>query len=124
MIRYSDGEGIVKIKGISVREGQDKNIKLPKVAVGVFSRYLYRDIIEKHSSKAVGYIACANYERDVYIIKYQNHEITLFLAQVGACRIADDIEELKVHGVETFIIFGNCHCDSFWVVWFFDIIIF
>ena len=108
MIRYSDGEGIVRINGLHFRDGQNKKIVLPHVAIGVFSRYLYNDVIEKFSSKEVGYISCANYESNVYIIKYKDFEITFFMAHVGACRIADDIEQLKTHGVDTFIIFGNC----------------
>lgn len=56
MIRYSDEEGFIRPHGIKYRENQDENIKLPKVAVGVFSRHLFEDVIEKFSSLEVGYI--------------------------------------------------------------------
>ena len=107
MIKYSDGEGIVRINGLHNDEERIKN-KLPSVAIGVFSRYLYQEVIEKFPSYEVGYLSCANYRTNVYIIKYKNQEITFFMAHVSAPRIADDIEQLKVNGVKTFIIFGNC----------------
>lgn len=108
MIRYSDEEGFIKPKGISFREGQDRNIKLPKVAVGVFSRYLYEDVIEKFSCLEVGYISTANIESNVYIFKYKDIELTFFMAGVSGPVISAGIEELHAQGVEKFIIFGNC----------------
>lgn len=108
MIRYSDEEGFIRPHGIKYRENQDKNIKLPKVAVGVFSRHLFEDVIEKFSSLEVGYISCANMDRNVYIIKYKDVEITFFMAGVSGPWIAGDIEELYAAGVEKVIIFGNC----------------
>ena len=42
-----DEEGFIRPRGIKFREGQDPNIKLPKVAIGVFSSHLYKDIVEK-----------------------------------------------------------------------------
>ncbi len=107
MIKYSDSEGIIRISGIH-KDNKRIDIKLPSVAIGVFSRYLYQDIIEKFPSTEVGYFSCANYNSNVYIIKYKNTEITFFMANVSAPRIADNIEQLKVNGVKTFIIFGNC----------------
>ena len=68
VIKYSDEEGFIKAKGIKFRDGQDKNIILPKVAVGVFSRHLFNDVVEKFSCKEVGYIATANVEKNVYIL--------------------------------------------------------
>lgn len=108
MIRYSNDEGFIKPKGIKFRENQDKNIKLPKVAVGVFSRHLFDDVIEKFSCKEVGYISSANMERNIYILRYKDTEITFFMAGVSGPWISADIEELHVQGVEKFIIFGNC----------------
>lgn len=108
MIRYSSEEGFIKAKGIKFREGQDKNIKLPKVAVGVFSRHLFEDVIQKFNCREVGYISCANLERDVYVLSYNSVDITFFMAGVGGPWISADIEELRMQGVEKFIIFGNC----------------
>lgn len=107
MIKYSEGAGIVRITGLH-KDEKKIDIKLPSVAIGVFSRYLYQDIIEKFPSREVGYISCANYRTNVYIVKYKDVEITFFMAHVSAPRIADDIEQLKVNGVTKFIIFGNC----------------
>ena len=39
MIKFSEEEGFIKAHGFKHREGQDKNIKLPSVTVGVFSRH-------------------------------------------------------------------------------------
>ena len=76
MIKYYDEEGFIKPTGIKFREGQDENVILPKVAVGVFSRYLFFDVVEKYSCKEVGYIFSANMERNVYILRYRNIELT------------------------------------------------
>lgn len=108
MIRYSEEEGFIKAKGIKFREGQNSSIKLPKVAVGVFSRHLFFDVVEKFSCMEVGYMSCANMERNVYILRYKDTEITFFMAGVSGPWISADIEELSKQGVEKFIIFGNC----------------
>lgn len=108
MIRFSNEEGFVKPKGIKFREEQDRNIVLPKIAVGVFSRHLFNDVVEKFSCKEVGYISCANYEKNIYILRYKDVEITVFMAGVSGPHISADIEELAAQGVEKFIIFGNC----------------
>lgn len=108
MIKYSDEEGFIKAKGIKFRDGQDNKIRLPKVAVGIFSRHLFEDVIQKFNCSAVGYISCANFERNVYILVYKDVEITFFMAGVSGPFISADIEELSAQGVEKFIIFGNC----------------
>ncbi len=108
MIRYSNEEGFIKAKGIKFREGQNANIILPKVAVGVFSSHLFQDVIEKFPCVEVGYISLANFEKNVYILKYKNMDITFFMAGVSGPIISADIEELAAQGVEKFIIFGNC----------------
>lgn len=92
MIKFSEEEGFIKAHGIKFREGQDKNIKLPSVAVGVFSRHLFDDVIEKYSALEVGYFSCANMERNIYIIKYKDIEIVFFMAGVSGPWIAGDIE--------------------------------
>ncbi len=107
MIKFSNEEGFIKPKGIHLFE-DCLDIKLPRVAIGVFSRYLYQDVVEKFSSKEVGELACANARTTVYIIKYKDVELTFFMAAVGATRLASQIEDLKVNGVDTFIVFGNC----------------
>ena len=108
MIKYSNEEGFIRPKGIKFRKDQNCNIRLPKVAVGVFSHHLYEDVIEKFECMEVGYLSCANMERNVYILKYNDTEITFFLAGVSGPWIAADIEELHASGVEKVIIFGNC----------------
>lgn len=108
MIKFDNSEPFIKPKGIKFREGQDSSIILPKVAVGVFSSHLYKDIIEKFSTKEVGYISGANLERNVYIINYNGSFITFFMAGVSGAWLCADLEELHAQGVEKFIIFGNC----------------
>lgn len=108
MIKYSEEEGFIKPTGIKFREDQDPNIKLPKIAVGVFSRRLFDDMVEKFPCKEVGYISLANFEKNVYIMDYKDTFITFFMAGVSGPHISADIEELKANGVEKFIIFGNC----------------
>lgn len=108
MIKYSNEEGFIKPKGIGFKDDQNKNIILPKVAVGVFSRHLFNDVVEKFSCKEVGYLASANLHRTVYILRYKNIELTFFMAGVGGPYICADIEELSTQGVEKIIIFGNC----------------
>lgn len=108
MIRFGTGEPFIKPKGIRFRKGQDKNIKLPKVAVGVFSRILFKEIVEKFQCKEVGYIAYVNLEKSIYILNFKETSLTLFMAGVGGPAISSDMEELHAQGVEKFIIFGNC----------------
>lgn len=108
MIRYSTEEGLIKPHGIKFRQNQDSNIILPEVAIGVFSRHLFNDTIKEFNCHEVGYLSCANFERNVYILKYNNTEITFFMAGVGSPLLAGDIEELSSQGVKKFIIFGNC----------------
>lgn len=108
MIRYSSDEGFIMPKGIKFRENQNRDIILPKVAIGVFSRHLFEDVIEKFSCNEVGYISTANCERNVYILKYKEQEITFFMAGVSGPWISADMEELHAQGVEKFVIFGNC----------------
>lgn len=109
MIIYSNEEGIIKPQGIKNLDGiRDENIKLPHIAVGIFSEHLINDIVEKFECKKVGFFSCANTSRPVYILRYKNIEITLFIAGISGPWITADIEELNVNGVDTFIIFGNC----------------
>jgi len=108
MIKYSNEEGFIKASGIKFKDNQDKNIILPRIAVGVFSRYLFKDVIQKFNCREVGYISCANTEKDIYILNYKGEEITFFMAGVSGPWISADIEELSAQGVEKFIIFGNC----------------
>lgn len=108
MIRYSDQEGFISAPGIRFKDGQDSNIRLPKVAVGVFSRYLFYDVVQKFQCREVGLLKCANMEREVFILNYKGCEITFFMAGVSGPWIAADIEELHAQGVEKVIIFGNC----------------
>ena len=108
MNKFDNTEPFIKPHGIKFRDGQDTNIKLPKTAIGVFSRHLFKDIVEKFNTKEVGYISSANIERNIYIINYKGTYLTLFMAGVGGPLISADIEELHAQGVEKFIIFGNC----------------
>ena len=109
MIIYSKEQGIIKSRGIEKLDGtKDINYKLPHIAVGVFSEYLLEDIVEKFECKKAGIISGANCQRPIYVMKYKEIKITLFLAGVSGPWISADIEELNVNGVDTFIIFGNC----------------
>ena len=91
MIKFDNSEPFIKPNGIKFREGQDSSIILPKVAVGVFSSHLYKDIIEKFSTKEVGYISGANLERNVYIINYNGSFITFFMAGVSGAWLCADL---------------------------------
>lgn len=108
MIKYGYKEPFIKPKGIKFRENQDEDIKLPKVAIGVFSRHLFQDIVEKYNCMEVGYISQANMEKNVYVLNYKNTLITFFMAGVGGPTISAEIEELHSQGVDKFIILGNC----------------
>ena len=58
----------------------------------------YLDDVKDLLVEEVGYISCANMDRNVYIIKYKDVEITFFMAGVSGPWIAGDIEELYVLG--------------------------
>ena len=106
MIVFSNDEGVIQSKGIKFYEKE--KITLPSIGVGVFSKELYNDVIQKFNCKKVGYMSTANLDRDVYILNYKGADITFFMAGVTAPVIAGDIEELSVSGVKKYIIFGNC----------------
>ena len=108
MIKLGIGEPFIKPTGIKFKEGQDKNIRLPEVAIGVFSHHLFNAIIEKFKCKEVGIIKTANFERNIYILNYKENLFTFFMAGIGAPTMAADIEDLHAQGVEKVIIFGNC----------------
>lgn len=108
MIICGKEEAVIQSRGIHFREGQDEKITFPKVAVGVFSRHLFNELVSKYPCKEIGYMHMANFEKNVYVLKYNNHDIVLFMAGVSAPHISGDLEELSYHGVKTFIIFGNC----------------
>lgn len=51
MIIYSDEEGFIKPRGIKNNNGiRDTSIKLPHIAVGVFSEYLLKDVVKRFES--------------------------------------------------------------------------
>ena len=108
MIRIGNGEPFIKPTGIRFKEEQDSNIKLPNIAIGVFSKHLFYHIAEEFNAKEVGYIKNVNFEKKVYSLSYKGISYTLFMAGVGGPCIAADIEELHAQGVEKFIIYGNC----------------
>lgn len=106
MIVYSNEEGFIKSRGIRNNDGvHDLNIKLPHIAVGVFSEHLLNYIVKKFKCKKVGSLT---HGRPIYILDYKNSKITLFLAGVSGPIISIDIEELNGNGIDTLIIFGNC----------------
>ena len=96
MIKFGIEEPFIKPKGIQFREGQNKNINLPDVAIGIFSQKLFKDIVTKYNCKEVGYIYYVNLEKPVYILNYEGTLITLFMAAVGGPAMA------------SVIVFGNC----------------
>ena len=106
MIFYSNEEGFIKPQGIKNLTGiRVSSIELPHIAVGVFSEYLLKDIVKKFKCEKAGELT---EKRPVYILKYKNMKITLFMAGISGPWISNDIEDLNVNGVDTFIIFGNC----------------
>ncbi len=107
MIIFSKEDGFIKPQGIRNLEGKhDLNIKLPHIAIGVFSEHLFNDIIRRlDKSEKIGEVTEHRY---VYILEYKNIKLTLFQAGVGGSWISHDIEILNSNGVDTFIIFGNC----------------
>jgi uridine phosphorylase len=108
VIKYSNEKGFIKAKPIKSVDGKKRVNNLPEIAVGVFSRHLYEDVISKFPCEEVGILSVANMERKVYKLNYKDKEITFFMAGVSGPWIAGDIEELHASGVDKFIIFGNC----------------
>lgn len=106
MILYSNEEGFIKPQGIKNLTGiRDSSIELPHIAVGVFSEHLLNDIVKKCECEKIGELT---QKRPVYIMRYKEIKITLFMAGISGPWISNDIEDLNVNGVDTLIIFGNC----------------
>ena len=107
MIRLGKKEPLIKPKGLEFKEGQN-NIRLPKIAIGVFSKHLFNEIIRKFKCEEVGLIHNVNFDKKVYLLNYKGKVFSIFIAGVGAPVITIDIEVLYAQGVEKVIIFGNC----------------
>lgn len=106
MIIYSKEEGFIKPRGIKNKNGiHDSSIKLPHIAVGVFSEHLLNDIVKKYKCEKVGELT---EKRPVYCLNYKNSIITMFMAGISGSWLSGDIEDMSINGVDTFIIFGNC----------------
>lgn len=106
MIFYSKEEGFIKPRGIKGKDGiRSTNIKIPHIAIGVFSEHLVNNIVNRYNCEKIGELT---EKRPVYILSYKNTNITLFMAGISGPWISGDIEDLNVNGVDTFIIFGNC----------------
>ena len=109
MIIYSDKEGFIKSRSIlNIKGVHDKSLKLPHIAIGVFSERLFYDIVQKHECQKIGAFGGAGLPRPIYLLKYKEILVTFFMAGISGPWISGDIEDLSVHGVDTFIIFGNC----------------
>ena len=103
MIIYSKEEGFIKPRGIKNKNGiHDSSIKLPHIAVGVFSEHLLNDIVKKYKCEKVGELT---EKRPVYCLNYKNSIITMFMAGISGSWLSGDIEDMSINGVDTFIIF-------------------
>ena len=92
MILFSKEEGFIKPRGIHFKEEQDVNVKLPEVAIGVFSRHLFEDIVQKFSCKEAGYVLveCYNEEDIQKFRKYYapGEELCTFKGgRLNSCRV-------------------------------------
>lgn len=57
MINYSNEEGVIQPQGIRNLNGiHDRNLKLPHIALGIFSEHLLNDIVQKFKCEKVGEI--------------------------------------------------------------------
>ena len=108
MIKYSEEEGFIEIKGIRFKENYKGSKKLPCVAIGIFSKVLVDNIVKEYNCQEIGWIKNASFNRSVYLLNYEGEEFVFFGAGVGAPVIAADIEELYANGVRKIIIFGSC----------------
>lgn len=52
------------------------------MAIGVFSKVLFNEIINKFDCKEIGMIRNVNFEKKVYILNYKNQLFTFFMAGV------------------------------------------
>ena len=77
------------------------------MAIGVFSKLLFNDIVQKFSCKEIDRIHNVNFDKKVYLLKYKDQVFSFFITGVGGPVIAIDIEILHAQGVEKIIIFGN-----------------
>lgn len=50
MIRLGKKEPLIRPKGLEFKKGQD-NIRLPKVAIGVFSKHLFNEIVRNSNAR-------------------------------------------------------------------------
>ena len=80
----------------------------PKVGVTCFSKKLFDQLVEKFKGEEIALSSNANGKLPVYKIKYEGHEIALFMSRVGAPVCIVQYEELFAMGLEKVVVFGTC----------------
>lgn len=80
----------------------------PSVGVTCFSEKLLNQLVEKFHGEQIGLNSNANGKLPIYKIKYEGHEIALFLSRVGAPVCITQYEELFVMGIKKIVVFGTC----------------
>ena len=80
----------------------------PKVGVTCFSKKLFDQLVDKFKGEEIALSSNANGKLPVYKIKYEGHEIALFMSRVGAPVCIVQYEELFAMGLEKVVVFGTC----------------
>ena len=82
--------------------------KMPKVAVSCFEGKTFNRLIQLLDAKEIAVTENANTEFPVYVAKYKNKEVALFLMDMRAAGAAGQLEEFYALGIEKVIVFGSC----------------
>lgn len=80
----------------------------PKVGVTCFSRKLFDQLVKKFKGEEIALSSNGNGKEPIYKIKYEGHELALFMSRVGAPVCIVQYEELFAMGLEKIVVFGTC----------------
>ena len=80
----------------------------PKVGVTCFSKKLFDQLVDKFNGIEIALNSNGNGKLPIYKIKYEGHELALFMSRVGAPACVVQYEEVFAMGLEKMVVFGTC----------------
>ena len=88
----------------------DKLDNMPKTAISIFNRFVFKDLIEMFDGERIATITNDTMEFPIYKIVVGGVELALYQSPVGAPACTGCFEELIALGVENLLLTGTCGC--------------
>lgn len=87
---------------------QNKIEGFPKIAVSCFSKVTFERIRKELKATEIAQMSGSNGKNIIYKVNYENIDIALYMATVGAPCCVGEIEDIFQMGCEKIILFGTC----------------